>query len=294
MVNVGRIVARDRKGQIIGGRYQLLSLLDRGGQGSVYRARDLKDLDEVAIKVLADSMATDPQYRERMFREAHAMTTLRGTAAVRILDQQWTDDGALCLVMELLDGTDFEKLLHNIESRGHHLPLGALFEIIEPVVQTLEMAHAQGILHRDLKPANIFVIKPERGGGVRLLDFGFAKFTRMHGLTAEGFVAGSPSYIAPEAWKGSPRALDQRIDVYSLAAVIFRALAGRPPFVSKDVVEILQMTTQAPRPSLHAIRQDLPASVDHWVEQALAIDPLHRFVRVTGMWAALRGMLTQR
>jgi len=287
-------VGRDRRGQIIGGRYQLLSLIDRGGQGSVYRARDLKDLDEVAIKVLAENMASDPKYRERMFREAHAMTTLRGTAAVRVLDQQWTDDGALCLIMELLEGTDFETHLQSFESRGQFLPLGALFEIIGPVVQTLEMAHSQGILHRDLKPANIYVIKPERGGGVRLLDFGFAKFTRMHGLTAEGFIAGSPSYIAPEAWKGNPRGLDQRIDVYSLAAVIYRALTARPPFVSKDVLEILQLTTMAPRPSLHAIRHDLPRTVDDWVEQALAIDPDHRFVRVTGMWNALRALLTQR
>jgi serine/threonine-protein kinase len=279
----------ERSGQIIAERYQVVSLIERGGQGSVYRARDTRDGELVAVKVLKNS--DDPQWRERMFREARAVMTLRGTAAVRVLDQVWTSDGALCLVMELLEGHDFEQHLRRFESQRQFIPIGVMIEIIEPIVSTLDWAHQHGILHRDLKPSNIFVVDPRRGGGVRLLDFGFAKFKGLHGLTSEGFVAGSPSYIAPEAWKGNPRGIDHRIDVYSLASVIFRALAGRPPFVSKDIVEMLTLTTTAARPSLHAIRYDLPAMVDDWVQQALAIDPDERFSRVTGMWNALKGSL---
>jgi serine/threonine-protein kinase len=253
---------RGREGEIIGGRYQLHGLLDKGGQGSVYLARDLRDQDEVAVKVLSEAFAQDPTYRERMFREARAMAALSGTAAVRVLDQQWTSDGALCLVMELLRGKDLENFLHSIESRGIVLPVRAMAEIFTPIVDTLQVAHAQGIVHRDLKPGNIFVIDPQYGGGVRLLDFGFAKFTRMPSFTAAGFVAGSPSYIAPEAWMG--KTPDHRVDVYALGALIFRALAGQPPFYSQDLREMLMKVTSNERPGLHVLRPhslSIPTSV---------------------------------
>jgi serine/threonine protein kinase len=132
---------RDRDGEIVGGRYQLLGMLGRGGQGSVYRARDLRDNDEVAIKVLADSFAEDSDWRERMFREARAMSTLSGTAAVRVFDQQWTADGSLCLVMELLHGHDLDEWLHALESRGKRFPVAVIPEIFKPIVDTLEVAH---------------------------------------------------------------------------------------------------------------------------------------------------------
>jgi serine/threonine-protein kinase len=215
-----------------------------------------------------------------------ALASLTGTAAVRVFDQQWTDDGALCLVMELLHGRDFEMYLRSLESAGQRLDLPLLFRLLGPIVDTLEIAHDQGILHRDLKPPNIFVQEPLGTGGVKLLDFGFAKFVRLKSVTAAGFVAGSPSYIAPESWRGDPDAVDRRIDVYGLAAVIFRALAGRPPFVSDDLRELLRLATSGPRPSLHAIRPDLPQEIDDWVHQALAIDPADRFFRVRALWNA--------
>lgn len=278
---------RDRAGEIIGQRYRLDSLISRGGQGVIYRAFDMRDGDEVAIKILSDSYAEAPEWRERMIREAQAMVALAGTAAVRALDQLWSDEGHLCLVMELLDGVDYEDYLRERESRGLKFSIAELSTIMDPIVHTLEVAHEAGILHRDIKPGNLFVLKD---GSVRLLDFGFAKFVRLRSLTMAGFVAGSPSYIAPEAWKGDPALLDRRIDVYGLAAVIFRSLTGKPPFSSAQLVELVRLATTAPRPSLHALRPDLPPEVDAWVEQALAIDPDRRFLRVRGMWAALKSL----
>jgi serine/threonine-protein kinase len=276
----------DRTGQLIGGRYEILALIDKGGQGAVYRARDHRDQDEVAIKVLNDAVGQAPEWRERMFREAHAMTTLSGTAAVRVFDQQWTNDGALCLVMELLQGLPLDSYLKMLEQYGLPVPLTLVLRLLAPIVDTLEISHDLGILHRDLKPENIFVLEPVGNGGVKLLDFGFAKFVRLKSVTAAGFVAGSPSYIAPEAWRGDPEQLDRRIDVYAMAAVIFRALAGRPPFVSDDVRELLRLATGGPRPSLHALRPDLPPEVDDWVYQALAIEPAERFFRIRALWNA--------
>ena len=104
-------MAPPRLGELVGGRYEILGLIGKGGQSSVFRARDTREGDEVALKVLKGDFAHDSDFRERMFREAQAMASLQGTAAVRVLDQAWTDQGALCLVTELLHGKDLESYL---------------------------------------------------------------------------------------------------------------------------------------------------------------------------------------
>jgi serine/threonine-protein kinase len=278
-----RSLPPERTGQVIGGRYQVLSVLGEGGQSSVYRARDLRVGDEVALKVL--KTGADAEATERMFREGRAMASLQGTAALRVLDQGWTDDGAMCLVTELLEGLPYDDLLDSWEKQGHRLDVPTAMNIFGPVVNTLRAAHEIGIVHRDLKPANIFVLS--NGRGVRLLDFGFAKFQRMRGLTADGMLAGSPSYIAPESWLGKHDLIDHRIDVYSLAAVIFRAFAGHAPFTSTDLGTLLRAVTGGDRPSLHQERPDLSPDVDDWVKLALAIEPPKRFQSVVAMWRAL-------
>lgn len=272
------------------GRYQLHETLGRGAHGIVYRATDLHSHEDVAIKFLHDSVASDPQYTVRMMREARAMSQLAGTSAIRIHELGSREDGVLYLVMELLVGKDFAHFLGDIEDRGDKLSPRLLFHYLDPIVDTLEAAHHLGIIHRDLKPSNIFILdKPQEG--VRLLDFGLCKMMAASALTQDGTVAGSPSYIAPEAWLGNPRILDHRIDVYSLAAICFRALSGKVPFDVPGIFEKFQLTTQAERPSLHALRPDLSTDIDAWVRQALAIDPAMRFQNVRGMWNALKTVL---
>ena len=282
---------RDRSNEIVGGRYRLVEVLDRGGQAAVYRGVDLRMGDEVAIKVLVSPQKVDAAWRERMLREVHALTVLAGTAAVRIYHQVWGDDGALFLIMELLRGANLETCLDAAKDREQRLGFADLLPIMEPVVTTLETAHAAGILHRDLKPGNIFV---QNDGTVRLLDFGFAKFLRMRSVTLAGHIAGSPSYIAPECWKETTESLDQRIDVYGFSAVVFRALTGRPPFIGDSVIQIMRQCSSAPRPSLHALRPDLPPAVDDWVKAALAIERDERFTTVRASWRALSSVLQSK
>jgi eukaryotic-like serine/threonine-protein kinase len=281
--------SRNRSGELVGGRYRLDALLDRGGQASVYRGVDLRMGDEVAVKVILPPKKPDASYRDRMLREVHALTVLAGTAAVRAYHQVWGEDGALFLIMELLHGANLEACLETAADQGKQLTRQDLVPIMEPVASTLETAHACGILHRDLKPSNIFV---QTDGSVRLLDFGFAKFLRMRTVTLAGHVAGSPSYIAPESWKEETESLDQRIDVYGFSAVAFRALAGRPPFVGDSVLDIMRQCSSAPRPSLCALRPDLPPAVDDWVQLALAIEREERFVTVRAAWSALQTALS--
>ena len=173
-------ITRNRSGELVGGRYRLDALLDRGGQAAVYRGVDVRMGDEVAVKVILPPKKPDASYRDRMLREVHALTVLAGTAAVRAYHQVWGPEGELFLIMELLHGANLEACLETAADHGKQLTLSDLVPILEPVVATLEKAHAHGILHRDLKPSNIFV---QTDGSVRLLDFGFAKFLRMRTVT---------------------------------------------------------------------------------------------------------------
>ena len=273
-------------GELLDGRYLVGEMLGRGGHGVVYQAADQQTGQSVAIKFLHPEFAADPEYNVRMLREAQACAKLAGTAAIKVHALRSDQSGALFIVMELLDGMDFDQYLAQWEDKGQFFPIDAIPAIFEPIVHTLDQAHAMGIVHRDLKPGNIYVMSATAGGAVRLLDFGLAKVMSAKPLTREGMVAGSPSYIAPEVWKGDPRKLDHRIDVYSLATLIFRVLAGRPPYTG-NLLELMQATLSAPRPSLHALRPTLPKEIDDWVQKALAIAPSDRYDKVGEMWAAL-------
>jgi serine/threonine protein kinase len=280
--------------EIINNRYRILDKIGAGAHGVVYRARDLETRDEVALKFLGDGKALDPEYSRRIEREALAMARLRGTSAVYVHGLNIAQDGMLYLVMEMLAGKDLEEYLRDAERVGGKLKKPKLLELLRPVVDTLEAAHKQGIVHRDLKPSNVFVVDAARGGGVRLLDFGLAKMLDASMLTADGMIAGTPSYIAPEAWQGNPRALDHRIDVYSLGVLVFRALSGRTPAPSSNVLDICAWAMTGERPSLHALRPSLPAAIDPWVQKALAIAPDDRFQSVRSLWSALEGLLATR
>ncbi len=278
-----------RIGEVVKSRYQLTAVIGIGGQGAVYRARDLRDNDEVAVKVLHDEVDRDPTARARLAREAQALMQLQGTAAVSVFDQGFTTDGRLCLVQELLVGENLEEALENMAGKGLVFRVADVPFLFEPIVATLERAHALDIIHRDLKPENVFLENSPNGMRVRLMDFGFAKFGRMTRLTVEGFVAGSPSYIAPESWLDKP--VTPSVDVYAVGAMLFRTLAGRPPFDTANMLEMYKLATRADRPSLHALRPDLPNDVDLWVKQALAIEPNDRFRTPRASYRALCSVL---
>jgi serine/threonine-protein kinase len=260
-----------------------LQVIGRGGQGMVYRALDRWDGRTVAVKVLGSKAAREPQVVERLMREQQALSALKGTSAVELFDVCRGNDGELCLVMELLKGVDLDDHLFSIEQRGERLALQRVADIFEPIVATLETAHAAGILHRDLKPANIFLLE---SGDVRLLDFGMARLKKSAPLTAAGTVMGSPSFMAPEAWKGVSDLLDQRADVYSLGVILFRVLAGQLPFEGATLKDKLLSTTTSPRPSLLKFRPELPRDADAWVSTALAVDREQRFQSVRALWSA--------
>lgn len=275
--------APDRIGQVISQRYELVEIIGRGGQGTVYEARDRWMSRTVAVKVLGSKAVREPHVFERLMREQQAMVVLKGTSAVELFDVCRGNDGELCLVMELLSGVDLDEHLYTLEERRERMPLPRIAELFDPIVSTLEAAHAAGILHRDLKPANIFLLD---GGGVRLLDFGLARLKKSAPLTAAGTVMGSPSFMAPEAWTGVSDLLDQRADVYALGVILFRVLAGELPLAGSSLQEKFVNATTGVRPSLLRFRPDLPRHADDWVAAALAINRDERFSSVRALWNA--------
>lgn len=283
-----------KPGDVISNRYRILDRLGAGAQGVVYRARDLETRGEVALKFLGDGKGLDPDLGRRMEREALAMARLRGTSAVYVHGLATAQDGMLYVVMEMLSGQDLEQYLAEAEKVGGRIKSARLLEILRPVASTLAQAHAQGIIHRDLKPSNVFVVDANKGGGVRLLDFGLAKLLDASTLTTDGMIAGTPSYIAPEAWRGTSKALDHRIDVYSFGVIVFRALAGRLPPPSSNLLEICQWATSGERPSLHALRSSVPVAIDPWIDKALAIFPEQRFQSISEAFASLESILVTR
>jgi serine/threonine-protein kinase len=275
---------------VVGERYELQHVVGRGGYGVVFRGKDRQTGRVVAVKLLSAGSARDPQLVERMVREQQAMAALAGTNAVGALDLCRADSGALCLVMEWLEGVDLEQRLAGLQQQGSGMSIDELSKILEPVVDTLEKAREMGIVHRDLKPANIFLMAPP-GGGVRLLDFGLSRMKTSATITALGTVMGSPSYIAPESWSGDSKQIDHRADLYSLGVIVFRALSGRLPFEAHSLAELLHVVTTAPRPSLCALRPDLPSGVDTWVGRALAISPDERFGSAEQWYRCLQAVL---
>jgi serine/threonine-protein kinase len=277
-------------GDLLDNRYRVGEVIGRGGHGVVYDGFDVQEGRDVAIKFLHPNIAAEPEFNVRMLREAQVASKLRGTAAIDVYALRLDGNGALFVVMELLRGKDLGAYLAQWESLGKFFPVADVPKIFGPIVNTLDQAHRMGIIHRDLKPGNIFVQTVATGGGVKLLDWGLVKVMKANPLTRDGMVAGSPSYIAPECWRGNPRELDHRIDVYSLGALIYRVLGGQPPFIG-TLAELMQASLGAPRPSLYAIRSELPKDIDVWVQHALAIDPNQRFSNVVGLWGSLEQVL---
>ncbi|MFO0602106.1 MAG: serine/threonine-protein kinase [Polyangiales bacterium] len=208
-------------------RYRVVKRLAGGAMGEVYEAEQVGLGRRVALKVLRRAWAGDEVSRERFRREALAAAAVRHPAVVEVYDATTDDDGAPCLVQELLEGRDLRARL---QADGP-LPLAESLRLLAPLCDALAMAHARGVVHRDLKPENVFLAR-DASGTVRpkLIDFGVARLTEHGpGLTEAGDVVGTPGYMSPEQARGAAD-LDARSDVWAAALLLVEMLTGRLPF----------------------------------------------------------------
>lgn len=259
-------------GQVLAGRYEVLSKLGEGGMGSVYAARH-RTLGRIdAVKVLRPE-AADADAGRRFLREAKLAASINHPNAVVIHDFGQTESGVTFLAMEYIQGQSLTRLL---QREGPFSP-ARVVNIIRQVAGALDVAHQLGVIHRDLKPDNIMVMDGDR---VKVVDFGIAKAVggqeSVVPMTQVGLVVGTPHYMSPEQVMGSP--LDARSDVYSLALVAYEMLTGARAFVGDSMqAQMVVRLSEPPRPmSVAAPQVTVPAGIEAVVRQGLAQRPADR------------------
>jgi len=228
----------------------------------VYAAHDDRLDRPVAVKVLADNLATHADIRERFVREAQIAAGLSHPNVVDVYDAG--EDGTPYIVMELIDGP---TLAEELRRRGR-LPVEEATAVAAQVADGLAYAHAQGIVHRDIKPENLILV---RGGEVKIADFGIAHAVEATRLTEVGTVLGTAAYLAPEQAAGGP--VTPATDVYALGAVLYELLTGRPPHAASTLTELLARDFHQPVPAPGTLEPSVPRTLDAVVERCLAVDP---------------------
>ena len=265
------------------GPYTISSAIGRGGMGEVFRARDSRLNRDVAIKVLPEAFASDPDRLARFEREAQVLASLNhpNIAHVHGLEE---GNGVRGLVMELVEGKTLADVITAAGARG--VPIGDALPIARQIAEALDVAHEKGIVHRDLKPANIVVTAD---GTVKVLDFGLAKAmapadaaiatnvmnspTYTGRLTEVGVILGTAAYMAPEQAKGL--AVDRRADIWAFGAVVFEMLSGHRPFDGDTSVDIVAAVVTK-EPEWDRLPAGIPDSVRHVLHRCLEKDPKRR------------------
>jgi serine/threonine protein kinase len=242
------------------GTARIVREIGRGGMGVVYEAEQ-EALDRpVAVKALDPKLARNEEVLERFRREGKAYARLRHEAIVAVHDLVEKEEG-IFLVTEYVDGADLAKIL----AEGGPLPADCVAIVGARVAEALDYVHFEKLLHRDVKPANVMV---SRLGEVKLMDFGIAKAETDHGLTSDGMLVGSPSYMAPEVLEGdsgSPAA-----DVWSLGVSLFELLTGEKPFNGKTAQELFTAIRKGRHRRVRSLAPDCPRRLARVVERCLA------------------------
>jgi serine/threonine-protein kinase len=268
------------------GQYRLRRRLGSGGMGEVYLAEHQLLKRPCAVKLIRGSEAADPHAQERFEREVRLTATLSHPNTVEIYDYGRTEDGTYYYVMEYLPGLSLAEL---VERYGPLPPERAAY-LLRQVCAALVEAHAAGLIHRDLKPSNI--IAARRGGMddvAKLLDFGLVRpspAVRASHISGEDQVIGTPLFMSPEQATGEHE-LDERSDIYSLGAVAYFLLTGRPPFEGNDGLVVMIAHARDPVLPPSRLRADIPDDLEQVVLRCLAKDSAQRFPDAASMERAL-------
>ena len=261
------------------GSYEVLTAIGAGGMGEVYQAHDTKLGRDVAIKVLPEGFAHDPERLSRFRREAQLLAALNHPTIATIYGLE-DSNGTSYLVMELVPG---ETLAERIKREGA-VPVEESLTIAKQIAEALEAAHEKGIIHRDLKPANV-KLTPE--GKVKVLDFGLAKAfagdtanddpsnspTLSMAATMQGVILGTAAYMSPEQAKG--KAVDKRTDIWAFGAVLYELLTGKPAFHGEDVGDILASVVKT-EPAFDALPANISPSIRVLLQRCLRKDRRQR------------------
>lgn len=260
-------------GTVLGGRYEILQLLGRGGMGAVYKARD-RELDRtVALKLIRPDLARNPEMVRRFKQELILARQVTHKNVIRIFDLGQAD-GIKFITMDYVEGHDLRALL---QEKGK-FPPGEAARIMLQICRALEAAHGEHVIHRDLKPQNIML---DGKGRVFVMDFGIARSVHVPGMTQTGALIGTPEYMSPEQARGEE--LDQRSDIFSLGVIFYEILTGKKPYPSDAPLATLWKRMQEPVTPPLKIEPSLPVPLNDIVVKALQIEPESRFATAREM-----------
>jgi serine/threonine-protein kinase len=279
-----------RPGQVVGGRYRVDDIIGAGAMGYVVSAWHLELDQAVALKVLNPDVFERNEALQRFRREVRAAARIKSEHVCRVNDVGTLETGEPFMVMELLHGNNLEEELH----RRRVLPVEEAVRYMIEAIEAVAEAHAAGIIHRDLKPANLFITRrADRTRLIKVLDFGISKSmadsqSNDMSLTKTGVIIGSPLYMSPEQMRSTKDA-DARSDVWSLGAILFQLVTGRPPYMGETIPELCSQlfSSDAPPASTVSVTQGLPPALDAVVARALARDPARRYQSVAEFGEAL-------
>ncbi|HVY49435.1 MAG TPA: protein kinase, partial [Minicystis sp.] len=262
-------------GQVVGGRFHVLSLVAEGGMGKVYAAEQRMGttLRKVAIKTLLPDVAESEAQVQRFLLECSLVSELEHPNTIRFYDWGKTDAGVLFIAMEFVSGRSLAEI---VRGQGG-LPPERVDVIVGQIAGSLQEAHEKKIVHRDVKPDNVLLTNAAgEEDFVKVLDFGIAKRSDLSApkLTPLGLVLGSPAYMSPEQF--SPGELDPRSDVYSLGVVTYEALTGRTPFFTEELHEWPMLHRTATPPPFEELGVRVPENMRRAVMRALAKKPDER------------------
>ncbi|GAA3993718.1 hypothetical protein GCM10022247_11430 [Allokutzneria multivorans] len=259
------------------GHYRIDGVIGQGGMSVMYRATDVRLGRKVALKVIADHLTVDAEFRERFVDEARNTSAIDHSHVVPLYDFGEVD-GLLYIAMRFVDGSDLASLIKD----GPISPERTL-RLIGQVADALDMLHGRGLVHLDIKPANMLVTNQESASEhVYLADFGLTRRGATGHRTRGGDFLGSPTYAAPEHLRGEP--VDPRTDAYSLACVLFACLTGRPPFQGK-VPEVIQGHLGKEAPAVSSLVQ-LPPAIDEVIRRGMAKESGKRYANCRELIAA--------
>jgi eukaryotic-like serine/threonine-protein kinase len=268
---------RDLSGRVLCRRYELERLLDSGAMGQVYVAKDLRTGGPVAVKVLIERWIENEEIYRRFREEASIGAALNHPHIVHVQDFDHDEESNPFLVMELLSG----ETLHARLKRQGRLDVAEALEMAAQAGSALHAAHQRGVVHRDIKPQNIFIAQHDMSNQkeerVKLLDFGIAKIRSAGGHTSRDQMIGTPAYMAPEAVRGKSSDVDARADQWSLAVVLYRTLAGRPPFPAAQLEALFYHILHEEPPPLAELNPDVPPFVLQAIARAMSKRQEDRF-----------------
>ena len=265
-------------GKKLDGRYLIESLIGVGGMANVYKGRDVRTGNQIAVKVLKEEFLDNEELVRRFKNESKAISILNHPNIVKVYDVSVTDQ-LQYIVMEYIDGITLKEYL---KQRNGALTWKEVVHFATQVLSALDHAHSKGIVHRDVKPQNIML---QADGSIKMMDFGIARFSRAQSQTVSDKAIGSVHYISPEQAKGDHT--DARTDIYSVGVMMYEMLSGKLPFDGTGAVSIaIMQISEKPKPRAE-VAPNIPVGLRQITEKAMEKDPADRYQSAQEMLDAI-------